>query len=744
MLKKNNSSGTAHKRAVFFDKLAKYVINLGGVAVIIAVTGILVFILWESIPLLFSAQVTSTSEAEFNKLKIIGSGIDEYQEIAFVITDSAAIEFFNLEQKKIIQKFNLPELEGRKVISAGSDLKKENFALGLDSGYVALINVHFNSEFKDDNQRIIHPETDFKQMIKLDSLNRNVNEVQYTINEDGFPSVAAFCGNDLIYYSYEEEFSLFGDGEKKEYFHNFSELSDGIISVFALSPQGDVLAIINTKNNFEYISLTDKESPKVIAGKQIYNPQNEKAVSAAFLLGNQSIVVGTDKGNISSWMKALDSTSVSGWRIVQTHEFTSIDGKITSIAASSRSKGFLAADDKGNINLYFLTSERLLLSEKGNGIPIAEINFSPKANGMLARFANGAIENIKFENPHPEISMSTLFGKVWYEGYQKPEFVWQSTGGDDSFESKFSLVPLIYGTFKGTFYAMIFAIPLALLGALYTSTFSHPKVKNKIKPFVELMAALPSVVIGFLAGLWLAPMLEKQFPGMILMLIIQPIMIITAVLLWQNFDSINKRIKRGYEVFLIMPFLILGGYLAVLLGPWFESVFMGSDYRLWLDSVFGIHFDQRNSIVVGFAMGFAVIPIIFTICEDALSSVPQHLTSASLALGATKWQTAIKVVLPSASPGIFSAIMIGFGRAIGETMIVLMATGNTPILNFSPFNGMRTLSANIAVEIPEAPYLGTLYRVLFVSAALLFVLTFIVNTIAEIVRQRLRNKYMHI
>jgi len=143
-------------------------------------------------------------------------------------------------------------------------------------------------------------------------------------------------------------------------------------------------------------------------------------------------------------------------------------------------------------------------------------------------------------------------------------------------------------------------------------------------------------------------------------------------------------------------------------------------------------------------MGFAVIPIIFTICEDSISTVPESLTSASLALGANKWQTGIRVVLPTASPGIFSAIMIGFGRAIGETMIVLMATGNTPIMSMNPFNGMRTLSANIAVEIPEAPFHGTLYRVLFVSAALLFILTFLINTIAELVRQRLRKKYMHV
>ncbi|HOD33638.1 MAG TPA: ABC transporter permease subunit, partial [Holophaga sp.] len=130
-----------------------------------------------------------------------------------------------------------------------------------------------------------------------------------------------------------------------------------------------------------------------------------------------------------------------------------------------------------------------------------------------------------------------------------------------------------------------------------------------------------------------------------------------------------------------------------------------------------------------------------TISEDALSSVPKALSSASLACGASPWQTAWRVVLPTASPGIFSAIMVGFGRAIGETMIVLMATGNTPVMDWSPFNGMRTLAANIAVETPEAPVHGTLYRVLFLTALLLFALTFLLNTLAELIRQHLRKRY---
>ena len=201
-------------------------------------------------------------------------------------------------------------------------------------------------------------------------------------------------------------------------------------------------------------------------------------------------------------------------------------------------------------------------------------------------------------------------------------------------------------------------------------------------------------------------------------------------------------LRPGTELFLIVPLAACGRHGGLSLGPLVENGCSAATSRTGCIRALGLTYDQRNCLVVGLAMGFAVIPIIFTIAEDAFSNVPASLTAASLALGASRWQTAVRVVvLPTASPGVFSAVMIGFGRAVGETMIVLMATGNTPIMDWSIFNGMRTLSANIAVEIPEAPYGGTLYRVLFLSAALLFVLTFVVNTAAELIRQRLRERY---
>jgi len=334
---------------------------------------------------------------------------------------------------------------------------------------------------------------------------------------------------------------------------------------------------------------------------------------------------------------------------------------------------------------------------------------------------------------------------VWYEGYSEPAWVWQSTGGTDDFEAKLSLTPLVYGTLKGTFYALLFAVPIALLAAIYVSEFMHPAIKNYVKPVVEIMAALPSVVLGFFAGLWLAPMVERVVPGLFLMPVVEAVGILVALVVWRTVPAVIRgRFRTGTEMLLVLPVVVGSAAVALALGGLVERTLLAGNYRGWLLTALGLTYDQRNSLVVGIAMGFAVIPIIFTIAEDSLANVPHHLRAGSLALGATRWQTAIRIVLPTASPGIFSAVMIGFGRAVGETMIVLMATGNTPVMDWSIFNGFRALSANIAVELPEAPEGGTLFRVLFLAAFLLFCLTFAVNTVAELVRLKLRQKYRYL
>jgi phosphate transport system permease protein len=288
---------------------------------------------------------------------------------------------------------------------------------------------------------------------------------------------------------------------------------------------------------------------------------------------------------------------------------------------------------------------------------------------------------------------------------------------------------------------MLVAVPLAIMGAIFTAYFMSPKMRSIVKPTIEIMEALPTVILGFLAGLWLAPIVEDNLPGVFTILFVLPIMIILTAWAWTKLPrQLREKIPDGWEAAILVPIVILVGVVSMSMSASLELWLFDGDMPRFLNEV-GIDFDQRNSLVVGLVMGFAVIPTIFSITEDAIFGVPKHLTIGSLALGATPWQTMTRVVLLTASPGIFSAVMIGLGRAVGETMIVLMATGNTPIMDFNIFEGFRALSANIAVEMPEAEVASSHYRVLFLAALVLFMATFVLNTIAEVVRQRLRNKY---
>ena len=259
-------------------------------------------------------------------------------------------------------------------------------------------------------------------------------------------------------------------------------------------------------------------------------------------------------------------------------------------------------------------------------------------------------------------------------------------------------------------------------------------------------------MLGFLAALWLAPLLETRIVSFFLVCFGVPLIAMLVGVVWSRLPVRTRaRIKQGREWLVFLPVMLSVGFALWKIGPLVESLVCvvtdpatgkrAADFRLWWPRVSGCSFDQRNSLVVGFMMGFAVIPVLFTIAEDAISNVPGSIIAASHALGASRWQTVRRVVLPVASAGIFSALMIGLGRAVGETMIVVMATGNTPIMDWNLFNGMRTLAANIAVELPEAPVHSTHYRTLFLGAMVLFGLTFVLNTVAELLRQRLREKF---
>lgn len=479
-----------------------------------------------------------------------------------------------------------------------------------------------------------------------------------------------------------------------------------------------------------------------------------------------------------------------------------------------------AGYDDGSFRVFHVTTDQVVIEEIAKaGHPAAQMVMSPKDNGLVV-IAGKALFSYEFDPGYPEATLASLFWPVWYEGYAEPIQMWQSSFAGVSSEMKLGLWPLIFGTIKATFYTMLFGAPLALLAAIYTSEFLNPKVRGRIKPAIEMMASLPSVVLGFLAALVFAPYVERMVPGTLAAMVTLPVALLLGAYLWQLLPSKLALRLEGLKFFLFFVALGTGVALAYALGPLVERWFFAGDLMRWLDGQIGngigawmmlllpasalvtaflvmrwgngvlrkhahrwtrfqfatmdllkfgsaIAFSlllaygvssalnavgldprgsfvdtyvQRNALVVGFVMGFAVIPIIYTIADDALVTVPSHLRSASLGCGATPWQTAVRVVIPTAMSGLFSALMIGLGRAVGETMIVLMAGGNTPVAEWNIFNGFRTLSANIAVELPEAVRDSTHYRTLFLAALTLFVMTFVLNTVAEIVRLRFRKR----
>jgi phosphate transport system permease protein len=179
---------------------------------------------------------------------------------------------------------------------------------------------------------------------------------------------------------------------------------------------------------------------------------------------------------------------------------------------------------------------------------------------------------------------------------------------------------------------------------------------------------------------------------------------------------------------------LLSGIPSVVLG-FFGLMVMATV----LQKVFGYQ-SRLNVFVAGVALGFSVIPVVFSIAEDALTSVPRSYVQAALALGASQWKAAWQVVLPAALPGVFAAVALGFGRAIGETMIVLMASGNASIVSASLFDSARTITATIAAELGEAVFGSAHYRILFLIGVLLFTVTFVTNLIADLVMHRLKAK----
>ncbi len=742
------------------DRAATAVIRVGGILVILVVAAIVVNIGLEALPLFTGASSGPVERLPAAATALV-AGSDPRREVVWALTRSGRMEFPADPERPPI------DLTGGAVVVV-ADLEIDGrIAVLDDTGRVTVGTLRFRDEWADGQRTTAVRWQPTAEPLELGS-GRLWSGVTATAGEDGGAVAAAWDADGQLV-------SAVWDGGGERWTVSQPLAVAGGVAAAAVSQDLATTAIVGADGRLRVVRLPELDELEVegvtapiararfLIGGGTLVAAGRDGVVAVLLevprlkvtntgtrpldLGGRTLAAGASatvwddhlSQEIGAQAHVEIATAAPVWRAVRTAPGTG--SAPTVIAPGHRRRDFLIGSQDGSVSLYYSTSGRRLLADRWSGAPISALALDPKGNGAVA-IAGGELLRRPIDNPHPEVSLRTLFLPVHYEGYASAKWVWQTTGGSDASEPKMSLWPLIFGTLKATLYALVFSVPLALMAAVYISQLAPVRLQAVIKPTLELMAAVPSVVVGFLAALWLAPRLEAALLAAIVGAVALPLSVLVTLALCRIVPAgLRRRVPMGGEL-VVLAISALGVVTAAVLltGP-VESALFGGDFQRFLFTELGIRYDQRNSIVVGIALGFAVIPVIFTIAEDACSAVPQSLVSASRALGATRWQTAVRLVVPAASPGLFAAVMLGLGRAVGETMIVLMAAGNTPLLDGSPFNGMRTMSAAIAVEIPEAPVGSTLFRVLFLTGTLLFVFTFLLTTAADVVGSYLRKRY---
>lgn len=938
-----------HPKVRAIDHAMKVFITIGGIAIIGAVLAIFLFLMMNVVPLFKSGTVEVTKRG---KLSLAGEPVtalmDSYQGLLLVLLRDGRVQGHKLDD--LSPQTPMAVLPAERRLTAFSEPNESGqVGLGLDDGSVMVGELGFGEPSFVQAEQI---ETDPARRAKVEGLKAGeriaiegggyvertpIGQLRVTkpavrfgtpamLSEGSGPVVRVdYRGGSArqvlltqredgtVAFSQVSVVRPLGGGAARTRLRSLpvqwappkgaTQVADYLFttadgsSIFALWRDGNLQRYAPTGEGEER-PFALQETRDLLSG-------DAKVTSARLHLGGRSLLIGTSDGRLMAGFAAQTSTTNTpdGWEFAIGHEATLKPGEaITALGTATRERSVLAAGASGGFAVYHTTSGKEVLpmdevARQGatldGAVQVAVI--APKTDGLALLGANGDLVHAGFEPGHSEVSLQSIFGKIWYEGDEAPKYTYQASTGEDTAETKYSLTPLMFGTLKATVYALLFAVPIALMAAIYTSEFLHPRVKNTVKPAIEMMASLPSVVLGFVAAFFIAPLFRDFLPGVLMAFFVIPVAVLIIAYAWQimpvqvttrltslqhlgvmivivlgaivaavglgratervlfqpsegdllvlagstvdvpreeypasvrekrvfaandirpyrseglyyyqgrvvraagslddpkvreaiarnDLDRVDMRqwlngiigkatpgwilvmtapaiiivaLVRGrlvdawlsnlpgarfgaraaiIELVKFLVTLALGIALAVMLAQLLTS--MGLDAR---DTVLGTY-TQRNTLVVGMVMGFAIIPIIYTISEDSLSAVPGPLRSASLGCGATRWQTATRVVLPIAMSGIFSACMIGLGRAAGETMIVLMATGNTPTMEWNIFEGMRTLSANIAVEMPEAAKGSTHERMLYLGGLCLFAMTFVVNTFAEVVRQRVRKR----
>lgn len=865
-LPKRRKSTPWHIR--FIDNIASRIITLGGIGTIIAVLLVVVVLVSSVAPLMFSASVgkPSTISIPSHEHPILKAGCDEHEMCYWFLDNKGNIQVVSALTGVSIDTLppskNFPDNASVSAVSVSDVVAGQvngesiqYLLLGLSDGTARMLTLQFLSEYLPEGSDLASvskkdPKTVYRDvgggLIRSTKLASVIHSDSWKVGDEGITSLdflpptqgnsfsketqyswLAVAGGDLVFGQTKSKVNPITKKPKVDTSIqkvNLRMHTEGKVVGMSLDARASSSLIATSLGEVFLFGLSGSQPPERIESFEFKESPKVVPTIAQPLLGRETLLVGDDHGRVFGVFLAKPESgdsSTSTSHLTAVHRMDLGSNPIRSLACSPTSRIIIGVPSHQAPQLAFVpTDETLVKVDFPKSVfPCSDVGFSPKGNSIFV-LGEKELVHAEFDQAYPEASFRALFRPIWYEGYETPRYLWQSTSGTAAAEAKLSMIPLVFGTMKATFYTLLIGVPLALLAAIYSSEFMDRKWRARVKPAIELMASIPSVVLGFIAAMVLAPLLRDGIGWAITSLFVVPFLCLLASYLWCLLPS-NSMVRYQWTRFPIL-FGILGMGILVSrpLAPWIEKFLFGVDFKSWLslsgDHSFGGWFllllplmvlivaglsmgvlgvwvrklalgvtskqfawinlarylisvallvfityllshlcalwfgdlrstfyglyQERNAILVGGILGFAIIPIIYTISDDALQSVPQHLRSASLGCGATPWQTTVRVVVPTAMSGLFSAVMIGFGRAVGETMVVLMAAGNTPVMDLNPFNGYKTLSATLATELPEAAIGSVHFRTLFLAAVILFVLTLIANTVAEVVRSRFRKR----
>lgn len=842
------------RRVLWGDAFARRLIAVSGVGSIVAVMLVGLFLAWVALPLVLPTRLTESHPMPGSGSAVstaegpLASAIDNYGIMGWEVTPSGEILVRSLRDGQLVDRFNLaPDMKPR---SWAFGVGTGPMAIGYADGQVQTGRLSWQTRFLSPEETseeisgmavgerrvwekgvlVRTPEGQLRQQKLVCELAAPIAVSQYPLDlldmadtPQGLVIVALDSTGVFQHRKLKTKTNMLTGEVRIRARGGHLVLNEaGVASttdfkLLKLDDTGDLAMLIKTDGSLVRLERSGRTF-RVSGFQDIIPDPTDHLTAITYLNGSTSLLVGDSAGRLTVWFAAR--TGQGDTIVLQAaHALKQGAAAVTAVSASERSRMLAVGYADGRVRVFNATTEKILGENTMAGETIVQLTLSPREDLLLVQ--GDSQESLwTIDAPYGEFSVSSLVRPVWYEGYPGPGYVWQSSAASDSFEPKLSLVPLIFGTLKATFYSLLFGLPLALLAAIFTSEFLSKKARSRVKPVIEIMASLPSVVLGFLAALVVAPWVESVVVEVLAVIIFCPFFVILGAHLWQLLPRDYATRWEKWRPLLVLLALVVGTATIWNIAPSLEKLAFAGDFKAWLSggagsgisgwfvllivpgavagawlnyrygddfmrahggnlssralalmdlarflvvslailgltlfvswlvngagwdprgSVFDTYV-QRNALVVGIAMGFAVIPLIYSISEDALVAVPDHLRAASLGAGATPWQTAIRVVVPPAMSGLFSAAMIGLGRAVGETMIVLMAAGNTPIMEMNIFNGFRTLAANLAVELPEAVKDSTHYRTLFLAALTLFVMTFVLNTVAEAVRLRFRGK----